>query len=148
MPYSVTPKTDCPHTLDNVICDLEKLKGTLNKECYECNATGENWVCLKCHLVGCSRYVCGHLATHAEDEEHCIALSFSDLSVWCYQCSSYIIHEEIKPIISQYHQEKFNCLPGESKMVTEEDIEYIAEFSNQMGLDFQNIIDKNDLDVE
>lgn len=34
------------------------------------------------------------MAEHnTENPSHCLALSFSDLSVWCYECDYYITHD-------------------------------------------------------
>ena len=109
--------------------------------CQRCADTSENWICLGCQAVRCSRYVNGCAARHfnfdrdddeeavaaamaddasddgdapdaaaaaaaavavVEEEEeeeeshpmtdhhHALYLSFTDLSVWCYACSSYV----------------------------------------------------------
>ena len=36
------------------------------------------------------RYVAGHSLSHSTESEHMLALSFSDLSVWCYCCDNYV----------------------------------------------------------
>ena len=57
--------------------------------CKECAHIGENWLCLMCSMVYCSRYVNSHMVAHnAEEPGHMIALSYSDISVWCYECDS------------------------------------------------------------
>jgi NAD-dependent SIR2 family protein deacetylase len=40
--------------------------------------------------VNCSREINGHASLHAQDTSHALTVSFSDLSVWCYACDSYI----------------------------------------------------------
>ena len=77
---------------------------------------GENWLCLQCGKVHCSRYVNGHCAEHWEysktnddNEGHCIAVSFADLSVWCYECQSYIRNEKLlTPLLKQLEEYKFS----------------------------------------
>ena len=44
--------------------------------------------------IHCSRYVNQHMVQHNEESHHPLALSFSDLSVWCYSCDDYI-HNEV-----------------------------------------------------
>ena len=39
---------------------------------------------------GSRRYVKAHMREHFETSGHCIGISFSDLSVWCFACESYI----------------------------------------------------------
>jgi len=54
---------------------------------------GENWWCLKCGGIYCSRYVNGHGVRHYEDnkeEVHCVMIGLADLSVWCHSCGSYL----------------------------------------------------------
>jgi len=32
--------------------------------CEDCENRGENWICLECQKIFCSRYVKGHMAAH------------------------------------------------------------------------------------
>jgi NAD-dependent deacetylase sirtuin 2 len=75
---------------------------------------GENWLCLECGSVRCSRYVNGHGLHHWEDTKtdenpygHCIAVSLADLSVWCHLCSAYLKHPTLQPLVQQLEQMKF-----------------------------------------
>lgn len=52
--------------------------------CLECGNVGENWVCLSCSEVFCSRYVKGHMVAHFKSVNHPVCMSFSDLSFWWY----------------------------------------------------------------
>ena len=56
--------------------------------CLTCQNVGENWLCLICSEIHCSRYVNAHMVRHGENTGHAVTLSFSDLSVWCYTCDS------------------------------------------------------------
>ena len=38
---------------------------------------------------------------------HCLALSFSDLSVWCYLCDDYVDNPRLYPIKNAVHRDKF-----------------------------------------
>jgi hypothetical protein len=59
---------------------------------------GENWWCLKCGGIYCSRYVNGHGVKHyyeqqqqqQQKEKHCVMIGLADLSVWCHNCGSYL----------------------------------------------------------
>ena len=79
---------------------------------------GENWLCLTCQNVYCSRYVNGHGLWHwqytksSSDHDntnagHCVMVSLADLSVWCHVCGAYIVHETLKPITKRLEQIKF-----------------------------------------
>ena len=80
----VVPLSWCPH-LEQVSRDPpERLDAKTACEAPDCGHVGENWICLVCQAIYCSRYVKEHMVIHsAENEGHIIALSFSDLSVWC-----------------------------------------------------------------
>lgn len=106
--FAVSPKHDCPHIEGHVSSDLATFSEvTLESRCGICDNMGENWVCLSCGTVQCSRYVKEHMAAHAVDSQHAIALSFTDLSIWCYHCDSYIQSSESMPILSRFHELKF-----------------------------------------
>ena len=68
---------------------------------------GENWLCLHCGVVRCSRYVNGHCKDHAEESGHCIAVSLEDLSVWCYRCSAYLTHPSLDDTLRTLESLKF-----------------------------------------
>lgn len=44
---------------------------------------------------------------HHLETEHPLALSFSDLSVWCYKCEAYIDNPALFPYKNLAHQSKF-----------------------------------------
>lgn len=63
--------------------------------CSTCNDSKENWLCLKCGEVHCSRYIKGHFQNHYENTGHSLGISLTDLSVWCYKCEDYINNPHI-----------------------------------------------------
>jgi Zn-finger in ubiquitin-hydrolases and other protein len=77
---------------------------------------GENWLCLHCGRIRCSRYVNAHGVAHWNETMvadkssgfgHCIALSLEDFSVWCHVCVAYIQHPGLSPILRQIEALKF-----------------------------------------
>ncbi|KAL9649280.1 hypothetical protein ABK040_004300 [Willaertia magna] len=122
--FLVTPKRDCPHINNehvNLPEDEEQIKslvsGICSKPCKDCEDISENWFCLKCHSNCCSRYVNGHMAKHFEEENHSIVLSLADLSLYCYECDSYIEtpNSSIRTLRKEVHKEKFGLYPGEEE---------------------------------
>ena len=107
---AVAPKLDCPHVHANynkAVVDeklkMASLRPGLLHPCVKCESTKENWICLCCGEIACSRYVNTHSEEHwmsrliaesgAEGDggsHHTLSLSFSDLNVWCYECGEYI----------------------------------------------------------
>jgi Zn-finger in ubiquitin-hydrolases and other protein len=65
-----------------------------------CGLATENWLCLACGVVRCSRYQHGHCRLHYYNDElhqphqqppqHAVHVSLSDLSVWCHSCQKYL----------------------------------------------------------
>ncbi|KAL4474996.1 hypothetical protein ABPG74_001692 [Tetrahymena malaccensis] len=112
--FAVEPITNCPHALklnfkktEEIIYELRQ-KLFWNK-CCDCENVGENWFCLICNNVYCSRYVQGHMANHnQQNQDHQVAVSFSDLSFWCYECDSYITNQDLSQLRKLFQQAKFN----------------------------------------
>ncbi|XP_029467341.1 histone deacetylase 6 isoform X3 [Rhinatrema bivittatum] len=104
--YAVTPLPWCPH-LESVqpvpFSGLDVLQ-----PCGECGSKVENWVCLVCYKVYCGRYVNEHMLTHSLSSGHLLVLSYSDLSVWCYGCDSYVYHQVILEAKRVAYRMKFN----------------------------------------
>lgn len=71
-----------------LLSEVASLHIDVRKPCESCGNIGENWVCLICSVVMCSRYVKSHMVAHNAQSGHMLVLSFSDLSVWCYVCDS------------------------------------------------------------
>lgn len=57
--FAVDPVRDCPHCVD---FDNEPfINKKFNEKCTDCENIGENWICLTCAKIFCSRYVNGHM---------------------------------------------------------------------------------------
>lgn len=104
--FAVIPLRDCPH-LKELNPDNIPDKISTNAPCTGCESSVENWVCLLCFNVCCGRYINEHAIEHATVTEHPLALSFSDLSVWCYKCESYVDNPVLYPYKNLVHQDKF-----------------------------------------
>ena len=72
---------------------------------------GENWWCLQCGGIYCSRYVNGHGVRHYEEHKvHCVMIGLADLSVWCHRCGSYLQtqhHPRLSSILQRLQDIKF-----------------------------------------
>lgn len=102
---AVEPKRDCPHVQS--LTSVSSLHVDLSKPCGTCSNVGENWLCLVCSSVFCSRYVNCHMVDHNSESGHPVVLSFSDVSVWCYGCDSYVASPLLQPIIKAAQLSKF-----------------------------------------
>ena len=106
--FGVYPRTNCPHIQ---LCVSPVLEFELTDACVDCGNTGENWACLCCSKVFCSRYVRGHMKQHHERLKlrHAIAFSFSDFSFWCFECDDYITSPALRPILSAAQRARFEA---------------------------------------
>ncbi|KAI1732296.1 zn-finger in ubiquitin-hydrolases [Ditylenchus destructor] len=102
--FAVVPRLTCPHLnqVMNIPNDLD-----VASPCSVCDDTSENWICLTCYDSNCSRYVRGHSLTHFESTKHAFAISCSDFSAWCYECSDYVHNDVLLPAKEALHRSKF-----------------------------------------
>nr|XP_019569862.1 PREDICTED: histone deacetylase 6 isoform X3 [Rhinolophus sinicus] len=103
--YAVTPLPWCPHLA--AVCPIPEAGLDVTQPCQDCGAFQENWVCLSCYEVYCSRYVNAHMLQHHEASGHPLVLSYVDLSTWCYQCQAYVHHQTVLDVKNIAHQNKF-----------------------------------------
>ncbi|KAM9978758.1 hypothetical protein ACTFIY_012531 [Dictyostelium cf. discoideum] len=90
--YAVNP-IECIHLKDEYDTCINKSifdKDLKITKCHACNDESENWICMTCGVVSCSRHVNGHAGEHFENTKHPISASFSDHSFWCYTCDTYV----------------------------------------------------------
>ena len=75
-----------------------------------CASARELWTCVRCGATGCGRYQRGCMLAHSETcaSGACAALSWDDLSVWCYACKSYVTHEVLEPYRARAETLKFS----------------------------------------
>ncbi|KAL8139278.1 hypothetical protein V2J09_005299 [Rumex salicifolius] len=112
----VEPLTYCDH-LGSLCSDLVHIP-TSESPCSRCDHTAENWLCLSCKDVLCSRFVNRHMLEHYEEKGHCLALSYSDLSVWCFNCEAYLdaaVIQQLRPVYETAYILKFGEAPPITK---------------------------------
>lgn len=112
MHFAVSPKTDCPHISETYIHQLDSALSTLKElilssPCKMCGDKTENWFCMFCENIFCSRYVKEHMLEHNKESGHLVAFSLSDGSFWCYGCESYIINSQLTYLQVKYSSIKF-----------------------------------------
>ncbi|RHZ79303.1 hypothetical protein Glove_149g49 [Diversispora epigaea] len=112
--FSITPKTDCPHIKLELVEIWAQKPVDVKKPCEICNDANENWRCIECSKVLCSRYVNEHMTEHYTKTNHSLAISFFDLSTWCYSCDSYVTSTILSPILEDVYMSKFGTLPPNS----------------------------------
>lgn len=103
--YAVTPLSWCPHLV--ALCPVPAAGLDVAQPCKTCGTPQENWVCLTCYQVYCSRYVNAHMVHHHEASQHPLVLSCVDLSTWCYVCQAYVHHQDLHNMKNVAYQNKF-----------------------------------------
>eukprot|EP00300_Choanocystis_sp_HF-7_P018550 c20072_g1_i1.p1 GENE.c20072_g1_i1~~c20072_g1_i1.p1 ORF type:complete len:560 (+),score=127.86 c20072_g1_i1:127-1806(+) len=131
---------DCPHLDDHHDPLASPQSLTFDNKCLDGCDGGENWMCLHCGQVRCSRYVSSHAFAHYRETVahaegsltveqasrgeqagygHFVAISLADLSVWCYVCEAYVTHNSLGPLISRLQSLKFGeAAPTENQTET------------------------------
>ena len=111
--FQVYPKKSTPH-LDCISTDPLDGAKALSAVCARCGED-EVWICLQCHEPLCSRYKNGCAKKHAEESNHHIAVSLSDLSVWDFGQDCYLDVYAIPKLRAPYaslHLAKFGEAPS------------------------------------
>ena len=103
----VMPLSWCPH-LETIKKEFKLEDFDIKRKCKTCENEGENWICLCCHQVYCSRYVNEHMVFHSIESEHLVTISFSDISCWCYGCDDYVDNDILYEMKNALHKKKFN----------------------------------------
>lgn len=125
--FAVVPLNHCPHlslldpttapernldTLPNIQIATSNLSTLIlgidtEAACAACDSSIENWICLHCFAVFCSRFVQEHMLFHHLDTQHPLALSIRDLSVWCFACDAYVDNAVLYKYKNAAHKSKF-----------------------------------------
>ncbi|XP_024166713.1 histone deacetylase 6 isoform X1 [Rosa chinensis] len=108
----VDARTSCDH-LPSLSSDLVHIP-TPDTHCNRCQHPSENWLCLCCKEVLCSRFVNKHMLQHYQQINHSVALSYSDLSVWCFSCDAYLdaqLIPQLRPVYETAYLLKFGEAP-------------------------------------
>ncbi|VDM96858.1 unnamed protein product [Thelazia callipaeda] len=113
--HTVVPLPECPHLSE--VREVPPEGVNAQAHCSECGSALEQWVCLTCYQVNCSRYIEGHAVHHQIRTRHPMVLSLSDFSVWCYQCESYVHNEILFPAKNSAHISKFGVPAMEARTV-------------------------------
>jgi len=113
-----------------------------------CPSTVENWLCLECGAIRCSRYVNGHGIAHwketqqqrqrqrqsekaegdkggddndAGEDGHCVHVSLADLSAWCHRCNAYVKDPiYVDPVLNRLQELKFGTAATTTAATTTE----------------------------
>ncbi|KAI9124326.1 hypothetical protein K1719_005626 [Acacia pycnantha] len=101
-PLCSSNRTSCYHLGGSLEADLTQIP-TPETPCNSCQHPSGNWMCLSCKDVLCGRYVNRHMLRHHQRTSHSVALSLSDLSVWCYYCESYL-DAQVIPRLRAVHE--------------------------------------------
>ncbi|CAL8098558.1 unnamed protein product [Calicophoron daubneyi] len=110
--FAITPLSWCPHLVS--VGNNSDWNPDIHESCCRCENREENWACLTCYTVACSRYANSHMLEHFNSTRHPIVLSFSDISTWCYECQSYVHNEVLESAKRAAHRAKFGVDPPES----------------------------------
>lgn len=72
------------------------------KGAQEVNKLRDNWICLQCGQIFCSRYVNQHAKNHWEATKHNVTISLNTSACYCYECDEFVDSEDD---LSEFRQE-------------------------------------------
>ena len=133
--HAIVPRVDCPHIAENynvnqlLKINLKDTKEILSNPCLHCDESYENWVCLFCGTLQCSRYKNGHMKDHHEETGHPFVLSLADFSCWCYECGDYIWSPNVKNLHDTIYLARFDEPPQKYS----DDIQVLNEKTSQLS---------------
>ncbi|CAG0889434.1 unnamed protein product [Darwinula stevensoni] len=93
---------ECPHVEECVKIteltppEVDKISGLPIWRCTEegCGRLDGPWVCGRCGVVRCGRYVHGHMKLHWEQfREHTVCLDPLNMSAYCYICDEFVMND-------------------------------------------------------
>lgn len=112
--HAVAPLRSCPHT-SACAAQTDVDLGSRGPICAACPAKDEVWICATCGSIGCSRFQAGHAEVHARATGHHIAVSWADMSVWCYACEAYLdcfVIPDLHHVFRQVYVQRFHEEPA------------------------------------
>jgi len=127
----------CEHLDDNskALVAYSELHFAPDIQCRQSECTSSNgvWLCLACNTPFCGRYGQRHGVQHREETGHATMMSFDDLSIWCYDCDSYVEHPRLGPLRAKMEYLKFGGLAGDiapmrAQILPSLDLEGLARF--------------------
>ena len=134
----VSPNTNCPHINNLYPLNEFELVKFESLKCENCEEKNDLWICLSCSKAFCGRYLNKHFFQHFnENNEHCIAISTLDLSVWCYNCSTPGYNDPGNYIESQITNQYVNIY---SNYKFKDDKNNLEEINNTVGSNNANKI--------
>jgi len=145
--HSIIPLENCEHVSEFVKNTDGISEAFRNNSCKGCNDKSENWYCLTCGDVFCSRYVSGHGVDHYEKTGHAILMSFSDLSTWCYLCDYYIADVAIRPALYLLHLSKFKVPHPSDDSLENICIYYCNSCQNSIKKEVYHCLECDDYDL-
>lgn len=89
---------ECSHLAASVDVSPAFIKRltTENKSTWTCSACRTNrspWICLKCGIINCGRYINAHAKVHSEGSEGHYVCMDSSLMAFCYKCDEFVIND-------------------------------------------------------
>jgi len=72
----------------------------VSTQCVLCETYENIQLCLQCGVASCGNQGNGHSEKHygKTGSKHCLAMSTADLTVWCYECNTYVQPSKKRPV--------------------------------------------------
>ncbi|KAL5004403.1 hypothetical protein ScPMuIL_017859 [Solemya velum] len=89
---------ECPHLEESAHITAPPLDVTTENSpqkftCSVCRTDQSPWICLKCGVVNCGRYISGHAKLHHEMSSHPVCMDCDNYATFCYVCDEFVIND-------------------------------------------------------
>ncbi|XP_065060551.1 ubiquitin carboxyl-terminal hydrolase 3-like [Rhopilema esculentum] len=87
--------------------------------CSVCRTNRSPWICLKCGVVNCGRYINAHAKTHSEGSDGHFVCMDASLMVFCYKCDEFVINDtktgDVQLVRDTLEEAAAQCSKGKKK---------------------------------
>ena len=96
----------------------------------------DNWLCMQCGEIFCSRYINQHAKTHWERTKHNVTLSLNSSACYCYACDEFVDNEED---LSEFRQELTSSQDVNSDSEASMNLEEVSTNKSMIVVESQEI---------
>lgn len=104
----------------------------------------DNWLCMKCGGIFCSRYVNQHAKNHYEGTKgHSVTISLSNSACYCYECDEFVDNEED---LNEFRQELTSSQDVNSDSETSMNLEEVSTNKSMIVVESQETVSTSSCD--
>lgn len=107
------------------------------------NKLRDNWLCMQCGEIFCSRYVNQHAKNHWEATKHNVTISLNTSACYCYECDDFVDNEDD---LSEFRQELTTSQDVTSDSETSLNLEEVSTNKSMIVAESQETVSTSSCD--